>query len=151
MNARILSFLPLHCLLQPPPPTLCCVTPSPLYRASASLVIGCCVGWWLWFLPVMSPRRVPAFCFTRTEPCRDLLLRTGHTGAGHRLLLLYVSELRGIRTMTPPEVRASHHKILWMFAITQLTTLTVGPEVISLNAKTYNIYSSYLFCMIELF
>lgn len=120
------------------PPRLC--YPSPLYRASASLVIGCCVGWWLWFLPVMSPWRVPAYCFTRTENCRDLSLRTGNTGAGHRLLLLCVLELRGIRTMTPPEVRASHHKILWMFAITQLTALTVGPEVISLNVK--NIFNN---------
>lgn len=86
----------------------------------------------------MSPWRVPAHRFTRTEPCGDLLLRTGRTGAGHRLLSLCVSELRGIRTMTPPEVRASHHKIPWMFATTQLTT--VGPEVISLNAK--NIFNN---------
>lgn len=49
--------------------SLCCVTPKPLplSQAFCSLVIGCCVGWWLWFLSVMSPQRVPAYCFRTIE------------------------------------------------------------------------------------
>lgn len=62
--------------------SLCCnpPTPLPLSQASCSLVIGCCVGWWLWFQSAMSPEHVPAYCFRTVEASTESLPQTLHVG-----------------------------------------------------------------------
>ena len=66
---------PILSVLALPAVILC--KPLPPLPASCSLVIGCCVGWWLWFQAVMSLDRVPASCYRSAEASTPRTLHIG--------------------------------------------------------------------------